>query len=124
MLYDKEGQQRDSLQAITAIKPKWREELHKSNERDEHYQTMVAECLLDPQIGADYRVIDGMLKYKGKLVVGSTNNIRNSLLKTVYDTALGEHLGQRRTYQKLKALFYWEGMKQDVITFVSLCDIC
>ena len=42
MLYDKEGQQRDSLQAITAIKPKWMEELHKSNEGDELYQTMVA----------------------------------------------------------------------------------
>ena len=56
--------------------------------------------------------------------MGSANNIRNSLLKVVHDTALAGHSSQRGTYQKLKSSFYWEGMKQDVAKFVSSCEVC
>ena len=42
----------------------------------------------------------------------------------VHDTSLGGHSGQRGTYEKLKALFYWEGIKQDVIKFVSAYNVC
>nr|XP_027086609.1 uncharacterized protein K02A2.6-like [Coffea arabica] len=80
-----EDQQENSFLAISAVKPKWMEELCRSYEGDEHW---------------------------------------SSLLKAVHDIAQGGHSGQRGTYQKLKALFYWEGMKQDVIKFVSTCDVC
>ena len=110
--------------AISAVKPKWMKELCRSYEGDEHWQSVIAQCLLDSHTGSDYQILDGIIKYKGKLVVGSANGIRNSLLKAVHDTALGGHSGQRGTYQKLRALFHWEGMKQDVIKFVSACDVC
>ena len=101
-----EDQQQNSFLAISVVKPKWMEELCRSYEGDGHWQSVIAQCLLDSHTGSDYQILDGIIKYKGKLVVGSANGIRNSLLKAVHDTALGGHLGQMGTYQKLKVVFY------------------
>ena len=94
MLNDKEDQQENSLLAISPVKPKWMDKLCRSYEGDEHCQSVMGQCLLD-STRDDYHVINGMLKYKGKLVVGSANNIINSLLKAIHDTAVGGHSGQR-----------------------------
>ena len=101
-----EDQPENSLLAISAVKPKWMEELYRSYEGDEHWQSVIAQCLLDSHTHSDYQILDGIIKYKGKLVVGLANDIRSSLLKAVHDTALGGHSGQMGTYQKLKVVFY------------------
>jgi hypothetical protein len=34
------------------------------------------------------------------------------------------HSGFTKTYERVKRSFFWDGMKQDVHTFVAECDVC
>jgi hypothetical protein len=63
------------------------------------------------------------LIYKNQQVwVGS-----NSALQTKISSAfhsVGGHSGIHATYQRVKKLFYWPGLKSDVESFVKQCQVC
>lgn len=41
-----------------------------------------------------------------------------------HSTPFGGHSGFFRTYKKISAIFFWEGMKEDVKRFVAECEVC
>ena len=86
------------------------EELQKSYERDGHCQDIIAQLILDPNTHTDYAMVDGMLRYQGKLYVGSANNIRNQIIEVFHASAIGGHSGQNSCWQKVRSLFHWPGM--------------
>ena len=95
-----------SCLAIISVKPGWIEELQKSYEGDLYCQNIMSQLILDPNSHADYTRLDGILKYQGKIYVGSANSIRSQLIQTLHDSAIGGHSGQRNCWQKFKTLFY------------------
>jgi hypothetical protein len=42
----------------------------------------------------------------------------------MHSIAIGGHSGAKTTYQRLKRLFHWKGLKQDVENFVKQCHVC
>ncbi|GMI80078.1 hypothetical protein HRI_001677100 [Hibiscus trionum] len=56
--------------------------------------------------------------------VGDTGQLRQQLLHTLHDPPQGDHSGILATYHRLKASFYWSGMKYVVKTYVQSCDFC
>jgi hypothetical protein len=46
------------------------------------------------------------------------------VLSELHATPTVGHLGFNKTYDQVKILFFWEGMKQDVHNFVFECDVC
>ena len=66
----------------------------------------------------------GVFRFKGRLVVGKDSALQTKLLNSLHQSAIGGHSGIRATYQRVKKLFYWTGLKKDVETFVSQCPIC
>lgn len=71
-----------------------------------------------------YTLTGSILRYKDRIVVGSSTSLRDQLLSSFHDSVLGGHSGDRATYQRLKQLFYWPGMKASVTQFVKTCPIC
>ncbi len=57
-----------------------------------------------------------------KLVVPKV--LQKTVLKMSHDTALGGHLGVRKTYSKLQKKFHWYRMKESVRDWVMKCSIC
>ncbi|XP_071919012.1 uncharacterized protein [Coffea arabica] len=100
------------------------QELVGSYEGDIEAQQKIAQLLLDPNAVTDFQLDKGMLKFKDKLYVGAANNIRSKVIKALHDSAVGEHSGQRGCLRRIQSLFYWPGIKQDVVTFVRSCDVC
>ncbi|XP_031108702.1 uncharacterized protein LOC116013193 [Ipomoea triloba] len=70
------------------------------------------------------RVEGGLLKHKGRLVIGSHGELREKLINEFHNTTLGGHSRVQVTYHMLKALFYWKGMKKEVKQFVRSFDNC
>lgn len=79
---------------------------------------------VDPTAYGEFTVSDGLLRYKGKVVVGADSNLRASILSEIHNSSFGGHSGIQRTYMRLKNSFYWPGMKIAVIKLVQECDIC
>jgi hypothetical protein len=46
------------------------------------------------------------------------------ILKELHETPVGGHIGMNRTYKRLKQYISWEGMKEDVETFIKKCEKC
>src|SRR3954471_19564576 len=46
------------------------------------------------------------------------------ILKKAHDEPLGGHMGQENTYQRLSQMYYWPGMKQDVVNYIKTCKTC
>ena len=42
----------------------------------------------------------------------------------MHASALGRHSGMNHTYKRIKQLFYWPGMKQQVEKLMKECEIC
>ena len=50
--------------------------------------------------------------------------LRRSLFEMTHAGKLASHLGSQRTYLQLKAVYYWPGLKSDVIKWCRECEIC
>ena len=66
----------------------------------------------------------GLIKYKGRIVIEGNLALQTKLIATLYDSAVGGHLGIQATYQRAKKLFYWPGLKLAVELFVRQCGVC
>jgi hypothetical protein len=45
---------------------------------------------------------EGVVKYKGRVVIGSIGLLREELIKSTYDSYIGGHAGIQNTYRRLK----------------------
>ena len=52
------------------------------------------------------------------------SHLRSRILEELHDCVWGAHLGVTRTFEKIAQRFYWEGLRQDVINWISSCQGC
>lgn len=73
---------------------------------------------------ATNQLVNGPLRHKGKLRIGSKGNMRQQLIKAMHSSALGGQSGVLATYKRLRSLFYWPSMQTDIQRVVQECDTC
>jgi hypothetical protein len=107
--------------AISAVTPKWITEVEQSYSQDNGCKPLLEQLLLDNQSKPNYSLNAGILRYKGKIYVGNVPPLKKQLLTALHSLAVGGHSGHKATYQRIKRIFYWPGLKADVETFVREC---
>ena len=60
----------------------------------------------------------------GLLYIPMDEAIRATLMREVHDTPTGGHLGREKTYSRLTAHVYWQGVYNDVRDYVRSCVSC
>jgi len=110
---------------LSAVTPTWAEDLVGSYQEDPQSQQMLEKLLVQKQDNSsDYSLHSGIMRFKGKLWVGKSAELRNKLLSALHNSSIGGHSGVRATYNRVKNIFFWRGLKHDVETFVAACPIC
>ncbi|KAL4388984.1 hypothetical protein GQ457_09G026490 [Hibiscus cannabinus] len=71
-----------------------------------------------------YTEHDGLLLFRGRIVVPHEVALRSLLLREFHCSRLGGHAGISRTHHRLSANFFWSGMRKDVREFVRTCQVC
>jgi hypothetical protein len=66
----------------------------------------------------------GLIKYKGRLVIGSNSGLQTKMIAALHASAVGGHSGVQASYKRIRSLYHWNGMKVDVETFVQQCSVC
>jgi hypothetical protein len=69
-------------------------------------------------------VKDGLIRYKNRVWIGAAPDIHHKLIQALDASDFGGHSGIPVTYQRMKHIFTWKGMKQDIANFVKSCQIC
>jgi len=98
--------------------------VEKEVQADDKLKDIFEKLLVDPGCVPRYSVRQGRLFYKGRLVLEKTSSLLQTILHTFHDSVVGGHSGQLRTYKRIVAELYWEGMKNDIKLYVDRCHVC
>jgi hypothetical protein len=113
-----------SLQAVSTAQPVWLQEVLNSYVVDVAAQLLLQKLAIDPTAEPPYSLENGLIKYKGKIWVGSNAGLQTKLIEAFHSSPIGGHSGIQASYQRVKKLFHWTGIKEAVANFVQQCQIC
>ncbi|XP_060181956.1 uncharacterized protein LOC132611554 [Lycium barbarum] len=109
---------------ITQVLPCWIEEVLNSYKEDQNITQAITSISVDPNSNQNLSLQQGLLRYKGKVWVGNYGELRQQLVRTIHTSGLGGHSGVMATYQRVKAVFYWPAMIENIKKMVQECDVC
>lgn len=72
---------------------------------------------------SQYTFTKGVLRYGGKVYVGSHGETRKNIIWELHDSPAGGHSGQEVTLKKVTQFFHWPKMKSEIVDYVRGCDI-
>jgi hypothetical protein len=96
----------NSVMAISSVVPQWMAQVIKSYEQDIKCSDLITKLSIDPHVVLNFSLSQGLLRYKGKLVIGDNGELKQHLLQSLHSSALGGHSRERATYQRIKLHFY------------------
>jgi hypothetical protein len=74
---------------------------------------------LDPNYEGYSLETDRLLRYRGRMYIPENGDIRSIILKEAHRSLYCAHPGVKRMYADMKKLFFWVGMKCDVVHFIA-----
>lgn len=106
------------------VQSQWIQDVLAGYDRDFATTEMIAKLSINPEAVPGFTLRDGVLRCGGRIWIGDDVALQQRILQDVHSSALGGHSGFPNTYQRLKQMFYWRGMKSVVREFVSACFTC
>ena len=73
-------QEKGETTAITALIPCWYQEVANSYNSDEQIKGFLEQLVLDPNSKRGYTLQNGVLRYKGMIVIGNYPNVKEKIL--------------------------------------------
>ena len=67
---------------------------------------------------------DGSLRYRGRVVVPQSTDLREEILREFHCSRFAVYPGGTKMYHDLRLQYYWSGMKRHVEDFVRRCLTC
>uniref|UniRef100_A0A2N9J8Y4 Reverse transcriptase n=1 Tax=Fagus sylvatica TaxID=28930 RepID=A0A2N9J8Y4_FAGSY len=125
---DKAGRMEDNegalLWAISFPSPTWLVEL-KQSYAEEPATKQLLETLMQGQVeNQHYSLQNGLILFKNRIYLGPQSILKQKVLSLIHDSPLGGHSGYLKTLQRAKRDWFWQGMKQDIKTYIKNCDTC
>lgn len=113
-----------AVTAVTEVKPAWLQEVINSYATDEKAQQLRTKLAIHSPDEQGFSLHQGVIRKGSQIWIGDNSALRTKLIAAMHDSALGGHLGIQASYQRVKKLFYWKGLKVDVENFIKQCQVC
>uniref|UniRef100_A0ACD5ZDX5 Uncharacterized protein n=1 Tax=Avena sativa TaxID=4498 RepID=A0ACD5ZDX5_AVESA len=119
------AQAQGELAAISICLPSWLTEVQQGYISDPLTQKLLTQRAANPPEGpTEFQLEDGILKLRGRVWVGRNEGLQQRILGALHSSAVGGHSGFGVTYRRVRTLFAWPGLKEQVRQFVDSCAIC
>lgn len=112
------------LVAVSVCKTAWLEVIALSYRADPEAQQKLAQLAVQTPDEQGYSLKDGIIRYHDRIWVGVDTDTQRSLITSLHDSAAGGHSGFHATYNRIKRLFYWKGMKDMIKQYIRVCVTC
>ena len=113
-----------NLQTVASVQPVWIQEVVNSYATDPKAQALLTKLALHSPYENGLSLHQNIIRHKVKVWIGENSALQTRLITALHSSAIGGRSGTNATYYRLKNLFSWKGMKQDVDNFVKQCSIC
>jgi hypothetical protein len=104
--------------------PTWSQDVQNSYTKDAHCLKLLQELTINATSHSHMTLEAGILRFKGKIYIGSTTNLREKIFDTFHSSLFGGHSGTKVTLHKMQQSFYWPKLKQFVTEKIAACPIC
>jgi hypothetical protein len=100
--------------AVSSVKHQWLSDVVAG------YQSVPSElelltCLAThSSLARPFYLQHGVIRHNGRVWLGSNTSVQQLVLQAFHSEPVGGHLGVPATYQRIKHLFFWPGMKKDI----------
>jgi hypothetical protein len=110
--------------SVSTVQPAWLTAVHDSYKLDTRAQQLLQKLAVNPKAEEHYTLSQGVLRYQGRIWVGSDSVLQQQLISAFHDSPQGGYSGFPVTYRRISSLFKWPQMKTMVREFVRCCTIC
>jgi hypothetical protein len=90
---------------------------------DPEAQQMVQRLAVHSPDEAGFSLHQGIIRRHQQIWVGNNSPLRTKIVSVFHESALGGHSGINATYQRVNKMFWWQGLKLDVDSFVKQCQV-
>lgn len=91
---------------------------------DAKCQEWITKLTVSPTTVPNFTFNQGILRHKGRVVIGGNIALHQKIFSTFHSSAPGGHSGEKSTLARLKLVFYWPGMKEQIIKWIKECAVC
>ena len=84
-------------------------------------QELLTSLAVDQTNSKGYSLDNGVICFKGRVWLGTNWLAQEHVMQALHSSAVGGHLGGLATYQRIKSLFAWPGMRKSINQFVQAC---
>jgi hypothetical protein len=120
----RKGNSGETCNALSVAVPLWVLDVEASYLGDNRCSSLLQELAVNPDSHPNYTLTSGIIRYKNRIFIGDSTNLKDKLFQALHSSAIGGHSGQRVSYSKLKQLFYWPNMKAFITDKVANCPVC
>lgn len=113
-----------AIQGVSEATPQWTQEVLNSYHTDAAAQSLLQSLAVQSPNEQGFSLDKGIIKYNGHVWIGDNSALKTKVIAALHSSPIGGHSGIMPTYHKVKHLFHWKGLKQDVENFVKQCTIC
>jgi hypothetical protein len=113
-----------TISTILVTQPIWIQEVLNSYTIDLVAQALLEKLSVHSPDDQGFSLSQGLFRHHNKLWITQNYALQTKLIHTMHSIAIGDHSGAKTTYQRLKRLFHWKGLKQDVENFLKQCHVC
>jgi transposase InsO family protein len=116
--------QEEEVIALSTAVPKWLETMAEGYLQDKSSKDLLTELSVSGSNAQGYTLSDGIIRYKGRIWLGANTEAHQAILLALHSNGIGGHSGITATYHKVKQLFAWPNMKEDIRKYVNSCEVC
>jgi hypothetical protein len=109
---------------VSSCQPEWLQEVLHTYTTDKQATKLLQSLAIKSPNDKGFYLERGLIKHQGRLYIGENLALQTKLISSLHDSAVGGHSGIQATYQRIKQLYYWPGLKMAVENFVKQCQIC
>jgi hypothetical protein len=115
------------LAAVSTCEMDVRERVKSAQEIDAFFKTVKLYLEQEPT-GMKYEgyqlLNDGLLTYKGRLYIPNCDDLKRFMMDKLQKIPYIGHLGYQKMITTTRKLFYWLGLKKDIVDYLDKCLEC
>uniref|UniRef100_A0A2N9HL73 Chromo domain-containing protein n=1 Tax=Fagus sylvatica TaxID=28930 RepID=A0A2N9HL73_FAGSY len=113
-----ESKEKMEVMAITCPTPHWVKAVKEDQESSEHVQQLVSKVKEGEAVGP-WVLRDGLFFFKDRIYVAPESTLQQDIIAQFHDSS---HEGFLKTFHRIRANFYWQGMRDSIKTFIRECS--